>query len=110
MASFKFDDSGIKKLQKELKQMQRAAKELEGTHEVPFSDLFTSEFMRKYTPYDSIDALLEAGGFHAETSEEFDAIPEDLFDKHIATTTRFRSWQEMLDTATEQYISRKLGF
>ena len=109
MASFKFKADGINDLQKELKRLQRAAKELDGTHEVPFSDLFTSGFMRKYTSFDSIDALLETGGFQAETSEEFDAIPEATLDKHIAASTKFRSWQEMLKTATEEYFSRKLG-
>lgn len=101
---------GINDLQKKLKQMQRAAKELSGTHEIPFSELFTPAFIRKYTSFASFDELMDAGGFQAETTEEFEAIPEELFDKHIAAITKFKSWQKMLDTATEQYISRKLGF
>lgn len=108
MSGFKI--SGFDDLQKELKQMQRAAKELDGTHKVPFSELFTSGFMRKYTPFDSLDTLLEVGGFQAETSEEFDAIPDEALDKHIAATTKFSSWEEMLDTASEEYVTRKLGF
>ena len=106
----RFKISGFDGLQKELKRMQRAAKELEGTHEVPFSELFVPAFMRKYSTFTSFDELLEAGGFHAETSEEFEAIPEAPFDEHIAKTTKFHNWQEMLDTATEEYVTRKLGF
>ena len=108
MGSIKF--RGFDNMQKKFKQMQRATEELSRTHEIPFPDLFTTAFMRKYTSFVSFVELMDAGGFHAESSEEFEAIPEDLFDKHIAATTRFKSWQEMLDTATEQYISRKLGF
>lgn len=58
----------------------------------------------------AVDKLLEAGGFHAETTEEFQAIPEAPFDKHIASTTKFESWEKMLEEATGQYVSRKLGF
>lgn len=108
MSGFKI--TGLDELQKQLKQMERGAKELEGTKEVPFSDLFTKSFMRKYTPFSTFDELLEAGGFHADTTEEFEAIPDAPFDAHIAATTRFKSWEEMIRAAQEQYITRKLGF
>jgi len=108
MSSFKFD--GFKDLEKQLKKMERGAKELERQKEVPFSELFTPAFMRKYTSFASFDDLLEAGGFHAETSEEFEAIPDAPFDSHIAATTKFRSWEQMLGEATEQYAMKKLGF
>ena len=108
MGGFKI--SGFDDLQKELKRLQSAAHELDGIHEVPFSELFVPVFMQKYTTFSSFDELLEAGGFHAETSEEFEAIPDTPFDEHIARTTKFHDWQEMLDTATEEYVTRKLGF
>lgn len=108
MGHFKFD--GLDDLEKHLKKMQRAAEELDGTHEVPLAELFTSSFMRKYTNFASFDSLLASGGFHAETSEEFEAIPEELLDKHISATTRFKSWKEMLGKASELYVSKKLGF
>lgn len=108
MSGFKI--TGLDKLQKQLKEMERSAKELSGTKEVPFSDLFTTSFMRRYTPFSTFDELLEAGGFHADTTEEFAAIPDAPFDAHIAATTRFKSWEEMLSTAQEQYITKKLGF
>ncbi len=108
MSGFKFD--GFDDLQKELERMQKAAEELDGDHEVPFSELFTEPFMRKYTSFASFDDLLKAGGFHAETTEEFEAIPDELFDAHIAATTQFASWEDMLERATTDYVSRKLGF
>lgn len=108
MSSIKFH--GFDDLQKELKRMQHAAEELDGVHNVPFSELFTPTFMRKYTTFASFAELLKAGGFQAETSEEFESIPDEPFDRHIANTTSFHSWEDMLNTATEEYISRKLGF
>lgn len=104
-----FEMHGLDKLQKDLKKLQENAKKLEGNREVPFSELFTASFMSKYTPFPSIDELLDAGGFHAETSEDFEAIPEDALDAHIAATTKFKSWDDMVGEATQEYITKQLG-
>ena len=39
--------TGLDKLQKQLKQMEKGAKELERTKQVSFTELFTPSFMRK---------------------------------------------------------------
>ena len=108
MAGIKFD--GFDDLIDELEQLAQNARELDGEHEVPLSELFTQAFMEENTPYSSLNDLLEAGGFHADTDEEFDAIPESELDAHIAKTTKFDSWESMLEEATGQYVTRKLGF
>ena len=108
MAGIKFD--GFDDLIDELEQLAQNAQELDGEHEVPLSELFTQSFMEENTPYSSLNDLLEAGGFHADTDEEFDAIPESELDAHIANTTKFDSWESMLEEATGQYVTRKLGF
>ena len=105
-----FDVSGLDKLEKRLKEMERAAKKLHGTHNVPFSELFTTGFMRKYTHYNSFDELLDGGGFVVNNSDDFDAIPDDVFDKHISANTRFNTWQDMMEKAATEYALRKLGF
>lgn len=102
--------SGLDKLQKDLRRMQQNAKKLDGSHEVSFDKLFTTAFMRKYTRYSSLDALLEAGGFQAKNSKEFEAIPEKELDAHIKSCTKFNTWDAMLEEATEQYIINQLGF
>jgi len=102
--------TGLDKLEKQLIQMENGAKELERTKQVSFEELFTPSFMRKYTSFSSFNELLQSGGFSADSQEEFEAIPDELFDKHIATVTKFDSWQEMLDEATTQYALKKLGF
>lgn len=108
MSGIKMD--GLDDLKRELNRMQKNARELGGKHEVPFNQLFNRAFMRKYTRFASLDELLEAGGFHARTNDEFEAIPENELDAHIAKCTKFKSWEAMLQEATEQYALSKLGF
>jgi hypothetical protein len=71
---------------------------------VDFSDLFTTSFMRKYTHYRSFDKFLAGGRFNLTCQKDFEDLPEDRMDAHVRKTTRFRSWQEMIDTATDKYI------
>lgn len=101
---------GLDKLEKQLKQMQKGARELERTKQVSFGELFTASFMKKYTSFSTMDELLKAGGFNVESQEDFEAIPDAEFDKHIAATTKFKNWEEMLNEATSHYVSKKLGF
>lgn len=107
MSSFKV--KGFDKLEKQLKQMQKGAKELSRTKYVSFGDLFTTSFMQKYSSFSSMDELLNAGGFNVESTSDFEAIPSDKFDKHIASTTKFKTWEDMLNEATSQYVTKKLG-
>lgn len=102
--------SGFDKLEKELKRMERNAKELSKTTEVPFDELFTDSFMHKHTPYSSIDEFLTAGGFNAQTSEEFEKIPDEELNQFVSKVTSFSTWEEMLDEATSEYVLSKLGF
>lgn len=109
--SIKIDGlDGLDDLQKQLKKMEKNARELSKTKQVSFGELFTASFMQKYTPFSSIGDFLEAGGFKAESPEDFEAIPDSELNKYIATTTKFKNWDDMLDGATTQYISQKLGF
>ncbi len=108
MAGIKFD--GLDDFIDNLEQLAQNAQELDGEHEVPLSELFTQAFMEENTHYSSLGDLLEAGGFHADSAEAFDSIPKSELDAHIARTTKFDSWESMLEEATGQYVTRKLGF
>lgn len=100
---------GLDKLEKQLKQMEKGAKELSRTKKVSFGELFTTSFMRKYTSFSSMDELLIAGGFKIESEKDFEAIPEHELDKHIAAVTKFKCWKDMLDEAVSKYAAKKLG-
>lgn len=101
--------TGLDELQNKLKKMQQGARELNGTHNVSFSELFPASFMKEHTSFSSIDELVAAGGFNVESASDFESIPKDELDKHISSTTRFKSWKDMLDKAVTQYTARKLG-
>lgn len=105
--SFKIE--GFDKLQKQLKKMEKGARELEKNNQIPFDDLFTISFMSKYTNFSSFDELLEAGNFIVNSQEDFEAIPDAEFDMHISTNTSFKKWEDMLAKATEIYVAKKLG-
>ena len=104
-----FKIKGFDKLQKQLKDMEKAAKELQNTKTVAFDDLFISPFMRKYTKFSSFDEFLKAGDFTVNSQEDFEAIPDAKMDAHVSKTTKFSSWQSMLNKAGEEYAARKLG-
>ena len=107
MSSLKI--TGLDKLEKQLKQMEKGARELSKTNHVSFEELFPSSFMLKYTSFSSMDELINAGGFNVESQEDFEAIPDAEFDKHIAANTKFKNWEDMLGEATAQYTAKKLG-
>lgn len=96
-------------LSKYLKNIEKNAKELEKTTSVSFDVLFNSKFMQKYTSFSTFDELLKAGNYVVNSKEDFEAIPDNEFDKHISTCTKFDNWKDMLNTATNEYVTKKLG-
>ncbi len=64
--------------------------------------LFPRTFLLKYCEVDSIDALLDLGGFNLMSQDEFFAIPYDEWDAVINMHTEFASWQEMLIAAANE--------
>lgn len=94
---------GLKELQKELNQMADRAESLHGQHSIPMNELMTSTFMESHTSFSDFDEWLEAGGFSAQSAEEFDAIDEVELDKYVDSSTTFDSWQDMLGDAAGQW-------
>ena len=75
---------GLDEAQRKLEQTQKGLKELDGKHSVSFAELFPSDFMCKYTKFSSMSELLDNGGFHVGSQEDFRNIPNEPFDRHIA--------------------------
>lgn len=65
--------------------------------------------MRHHTNFESIEALIEAGGFKVETMEDFKTIPDQEWDEHISKTTKFANWQEMREEAGAEWAKKQLG-
>jgi hypothetical protein len=96
------DKSGLDQLAKNLQR-------LDGTRNVAFEEIFPNRFMRKYTKFASIDEMFEKGGFKVESQADFEAVPEADLNRFVVANTRFRSWEDMLGKASEEYALRQLG-
>jgi hypothetical protein len=88
--------------------VQRRLEELDGTHQIPFDELFDPEFMIEFTDFTSIDEMLETSGFKTDTEEDFAAIPDAEWDQFVARTTRFANWHEMQQEAGNRWAQKKL--
>lgn len=99
---------GLRELQKQLKDMEKAANELNGSHDVPFQDLFTDSFLRKYTTFTSFDDFENQEIFNKYST--FEEIPDEEMDQFVSAKTNFSNWDDMLGEASVEYASKKLGF
>lgn len=93
-----------------LNDMKKKSEQLSKKDELTFAELFTSKFMIHNTNFNTLEKFLESGKFNASTNESFNAIPEDKLDEFISSNSKFSSWDDMLSSATEEYISKQLGF
>lgn len=105
-----FDFTGLENLQNRLENMEKAAEEIENTKELSFKELFADSFMEENTDFSNLDEMFETFGYSNFTQEEFDMIPDEEIDLKVSKSTNFNSWQEMLSTAGEIYVLKKLGF
>ena len=64
--------------------------------------------MSSNTRFSSIDSFLESAGIHSE--KELDNYPESQMDEYVKTNSRFNSWQDMIDSAVEEYVTKQIGF
>ena len=101
---------GLDEFMDSLDEMEQSVEQLANKQSVSFDELFTYSFMKDNTNFTSIDELLESGNFIVNSQEDFESLPEDELDVHIANTTKFSTWDEMFSSASESYILENLGF
>ncbi len=101
--NFKFDDSGFKKLSKNIKEIKE---------KVPIEKLFTPMFMQRYTKSHNFEEFaLKSGLVNSEkevTLEVFRVIPDKEWNKYILKNTSFSSWQAMQEKALKEYLTSQL--
>ena len=83
-------------------------KSLADTTKVPLFDLFNPAFMAAQTDFPDFHAMLAATGRDIKTDDDFSAIPDDVWEKLIATRTRFATWKEMQQAAGRAWAIKKL--
>src|SRR5690606_33832611 len=91
---------GLKNLEKEI---LRKAKALEGN--VTLDELFTDDFMQRYSRYETMSSFFSACGI--SSAEEFQAFPDAKLDVFVKANSDFKSWEEMKSTAAAEYAKRK---
>lgn len=105
--TFRMD--GFDELQRKLQNMADNLREIEGTNEVPMSEVITPEFLSSCSRFASLEELFAASGFKVDSSEDFKAIPDDEWDAFIRQHTNFETWQEMLGEASAVWAKNRIG-
>ena len=105
-----FEIKGLDEMMKKLEDLMNRVNAISGEQHVPFSELFDQNFMAKHTEYVSIEEFINASGYEVHSEEDFKAIPDAEFDKHVMENTDFDSWEEMMKAAATEYYKKQLGF
>jgi hypothetical protein len=100
--SFEIEDDGLMEF------LTKGSK-LEGDIEVEIEEIFTSEFMSKYTSYSSFQYFLEGLGFE-DVDTFINSIDRDKLDEFVKNHTSFNNYEEMEDKALEEYVDELMGF
>jgi hypothetical protein len=73
-----------------------------------FDDLFNNGFLEKNSDFSTIDALFEANGIKIYSQNEFEDLDKGMVDMAIAHSSKFSTWEEMYEYASNEYIIHKL--
>lgn len=106
---FKLALEGVDEFILTLGNYEKQAAYFSGRQSVAVTELFPPEFMKIYTPHESIEALFSVGGYTIQSKQDLERIPENEWDTFIKANTGFEDWEEMMQTAAEEWIMRKLG-
>jgi hypothetical protein len=85
-----------------LEKVKAKMKNLRGPHEVPFSELLPDEFVRKYTRFQTRQAMLDAAG--VKSAED---INSDSFSQFVTGNSRFATWRDMEQLAIVEWGKRE---
>ena len=101
---------GLDELNKKFDDLVESAETINGTQQVPLSELLTPSFLAKHTRFLSEDEMFEASGYKVESSEDLEKIPDEDWNEFIGKNTPFATWGEMLSAAGTKWGKKKLGF
>ena len=96
---FKYDDGGLKKLQRNLENLPKES-------EVSSAELFPEDFISKYTDFQTFHAMVDASGININDSDQLNG---EGFSKFVSAHSKFENWNDMQEKALAEYVARKLG-
>lgn len=79
-----------------LKGLQKQFDKAEGCQSAAFAALFSEEFMKAHSGFDSFEQMLEAAPWQIEAFTDLLRIPGAGWDRFVDTYTDFGTWREML--------------
>ncbi|MCI1922607.1 hypothetical protein [Lentilactobacillus parabuchneri] len=82
------------------------SQQMQGSHNYELGDVLNDKFIAKNTNSSNLDAWWDRGKFGKQALKEID---EKTLDSYVIKTTKFKSWQDMLDHASEEYVFNRLG-
>jgi hypothetical protein len=101
--------TGLKELERELKDIGDRAQKLQETTDVPLSELLTAEFLKTCSRFSSLTEMFNASGFVITNADDFKAVPEEQWDEFIHQNTSFADWNELLGAAVKDWTKHQLG-
>lgn len=102
---FEFDISGLDDLKKNLNQLSKNAKNIDGKNDVPLKELFSNSFMQEHTKFDNFEAFIEKSKFNWENIEN---ISDNELDSFVDENTSFTNWEEMLNSTRQNWTLNQL--
>ena len=105
----KISIDGFENLQKNLGKLQKKVESLDGNHQVPITELFPLDFMKRYTEFQSIEEMMSEGGIDLKSEKEIKLETNEAWNIFVSKHADFSSWASMLKEATAQWTSKKLG-
>ena len=90
------------KIKFDFKELDKKLESLSGN--VPLDELLNSNFMRKYTQFQTAQEFADTSSFDFSNIESIDS--NDL-DKFVSAHTKFTSWEEMLNHAAAEWIQKQ---
>ena len=90
------------KIKFDFKELDKKLESLSGN--VPLDELLNSNFMRKYTQFQTAQEFADTSSFDFSNIESIDS--NDL-DKFVSAHTKFTSWQETLNHAAAEWIQKQ---
>lgn len=99
----KFDNSGAKKISGKL---DRIKSDLQN---IPIASLFPELFMRQNTKHSNISDFLSKSRIAIDERGNIDDSDVPVLDNYVRTNTRFRSWEEFMQSAVADYMKRNIG-
>lgn len=96
------------KLSPEGKQFLERLEKIDGTHKVPAIELFSPDFMKTHSSFPDFEAMVKASGFEEQILDDFSKVLVGEWDDYISKNTKFSDWEEMKNTAAEEWTIKEL--